>query len=262
MMFRSLMISFIVLAISLGATTPEPTVVSAATKNQVIAQVAKSLQARSTKFRFNFKATSQKMMLKEAKQIIELASKKDDYTYYVIRRYEYTITYYENSLNVVVDTKVTYWETKAQSDLVTTRSQAALTSLKLTGKSPAVKVKAIHDYIVKKFAYDESLQKYSAYAGYATGETVCQGYALAMFRMLSQAGIPVRIVEGQAEGDDHAWNLVKLGAYWYHVDATFDDPVPDQRGKAQHDYLLLSDSEIDDDHTWVRANYPKATRAY
>ena len=29
----------------------------------------------------------------------------------------------------------------------------------------------------------------------------------------------------------HAWVLVKLDHAWYHIDVTWDDPLPDRKGK-------------------------------
>ena len=47
---------------------------------------------------------------------------------------------------------------------------------------------------------------------------------------------------------DHAWNMVKVGGKWYHIDVTWDDPVNDTYGKARHDYFMLSDNAISNDN--------------
>ncbi|MEI0738921.1 transglutaminase domain-containing protein [Paenibacillus sp. JTLBN-2024] len=60
------------------------------------------------------------------------------------------------------------------------------------------KIKAIHDWIVLHLKYDETLQKYTAYDGLSSGSTVCQGYSLLAYKMLKDAGITNRIVEGTA----------------------------------------------------------------
>ena len=39
---------------------------------------------------------------------------------------------------------------------------------------------------------------------------------------------------------NHAWNIVKVNGKWYHVDATWDDPVWDMPGRSNHDYFLVS----------------------
>ena len=44
---------------------------------------------------------------------------------------------------------------------------------------------------------------------------------------------------GTADEIDHAWNLVELDGKWYHLDATWDDPMPDQGEDALHQYPEL-----------------------
>lgn len=69
------------------------------------------------------------------------------------------------------------------------------------------KEKAIHDYIVSHVANDTSLTEYSPYAALVKGTTVCQGYALLTYKMLHKVGVPVRLIEGSADGVAHLWNL-------------------------------------------------------
>ena len=55
------------------------------------------------------------------------------------------------------------------------------------------------------------------------------------------AGIPCEYVSGYATGG-HAWNLVEIDGEWYHVDTTWDDPIPNREGYVRYDYFLKSDS--------------------
>ena len=68
------------------------------------------------------------------------------------------------------------------------------------------KEKAVHDYVISHLAYDQSLVEHSAYGGLTKGTTVCQGYALLTYRLLTEAGIENKIVEGHAGGQLHTWN--------------------------------------------------------
>lgn len=43
---------------------------------------------------------------------------------------------------------------------------------------------------------------------------------------------------------NHMWNKVHIGNAWYNVDVTWDDPINDRPGHAQHTYFLLSDNAI------------------
>ena len=53
--------------------------------------------------------------------------------------------------------------------------------------------------------------------------------------------------------------MEKLGGKWYHIDVTWDDPTPDQKGYIGYKYFLLSDQEMAKDHTWTRSDFPKCT---
>lgn len=116
------------------------------------------------------------------------------------------------------------------------------------GTSDYDKIKAIHDYIVDHCAYDwrNSLlthrhMKSTAYGALVNGEATCQGYSVAMYRLLREAGIDCRIITGDAtspatgESEYHAWNLVCLDGSWYNVDVSWDDETEG------YDYFLKSD---------------------
>ncbi|SHF29412.1 S-layer homology domain-containing protein [Caldanaerobius fijiensis DSM 17918] len=128
---------------------------------------------------------------------------------------------------------------------------------------------AIHDYIVThtKYDYDNFLkdtipeESYTAYGVLINGVGVCQGYASAMHMLLMLAGIDNVIVTGTAKNDSfsggHAWNIVKIGGKYYHVDATWDDPVVIGGSELlSHKYFNLSDTEMSKDHDWDKSLYP------
>lgn len=122
---------------------------------------------------------------------------------------------------------------------------------------------AIHDYIVLncEYGYTDYAKEYAfrAYGVLIHGKGVCNGYAEAMSMLLSCAGVENYIMIGEAysegEYDLHAWNAVLLDGKWYQVDATWDDPVPDQKGFAAHSYFNVSDDIMDDTHVWDNDNY-------
>lgn len=122
--------------------------------------------------------------------------------------------------------------------------------------------KVIHDWVVSNVQYDTSYQEHSAYAALFLGKTVCQGYALLMYKMLTEAGMESRIVDGTVEKGSHAWNMVNLCGTWFHVDATWDDPVPDEPGRVLYNYYNLSDTQMEADHYWDNLNYPSASFDY
>jgi uncharacterized repeat protein (TIGR02543 family) len=113
------------------------------------------------------------------------------------------------------------------------------------GMSKALKAKAIHDWLVLNTAYDyknylkRSIPMISHTAGgpLLRGKAVCDGYSTAYLQIMNTLGVPCKI----AHGRNHAWNLVKLDGKYYHVDVTWDDPVPDEKGRIQYNYFLVSD---------------------
>jgi len=137
------------------------------------------------------------------------------------------------------------------------------------GMSDLEKEKAIHDYLVLncRYDYDNFLkgtipeESYSAYGLLINGAGVCQAYAEATQILLSRAGIECMIVTGSANGvggwGGHAWNIVKIDGKYYHLDVTWDDPVPDEKGRVLYWYFNLTDEQISNDHTWERSLYPE-----
>lgn len=123
---------------------------------------------------------------------------------------------------------------------------------------------ALHDYVVSHCHYSENENQepgsdiYRAYGALVNEEAVCNGYAEALKLMFDCIGLESKFVVGTADGIDHAWNLVKLGECWYHLDATWDDPLPDQGEKVIHPYFNVSDEVLSNNHTWDKKNYPAA----
>lgn len=89
----------------------------------------------------------------------------------------------------------------------------------------------------------------SCYSVLALGRGVCAGYACALNLILHELGIESIYVKGLSDGEPHAWNIVRIGRNWYHVDSTYGDPeTRDRMSIISYDYLLLSDDEIAVDH--------------
>lgn len=109
---------------------------------------------------------------------------------------------------------------------------------------------SIHDYLIANFSYDETLSLHKGYDLLVGGSAVCDGYTEAYMDLMNRAGVPCVIVVSEEMGDvGHAWNLVKLGESWYHVDLTWDDPTPDSPGRVNYDFFLKTDREMLDAQT-------------
>ncbi len=115
----------------------------------------------------------------------------------------------------------------------------------LKGESDYESVKAVHDYLINNYEYDENYKNYLDYEGYRDGTMVCQGYCMAAFLLLSEMDIPVRIVTGASQDyqadSNHAWNVVKVDGQWYNMDVTWDD----KGGKRRPDYTFFLKSDAD-----------------
>lgn len=103
--------------------------------------------------------------------------------------------------------------------------------------------KYVHDALAKQVEYDiNSRMNQSAYSGVVTARTVCAGYARAFQYLMQQLGIPCYYCTGFA-GEDHAWNIVRLGGEYYNVDVTWDDTA-----ELTHDYFNRTDAEFAPTH--------------
>lgn len=126
------------------------------------------------------------------------------------------------------------------------------------------KVRYINNYIVRHTAY-KLKSKESAYTPYSilfNREGVCEGYSLTVYLLLQAADVEVRYISGKAGGGLHAWNLVKLKGNWYHLDTTWNDPIPNRPDEIQEGYLLVSDDTLRKDHSWNAEKYPKTLKGY
>ena len=136
------------------------------------------------------------------------------------------------------------------------------------GMKDEEKIRAIHDYIIETTEYDEANLKRNAippkahtpYGVFLEGRAVCDGYAKALKMLLDKCQIESVFVEGKSDGSPHSWNIVKLGTKYYHIDATFNDPISSKGEKhrlSKYVYYLISDARIAVDHSWDTTRYPK-----
>lgn len=123
---------------------------------------------------------------------------------------------------------------------------------------------ALHDYLITHCRYskdtlqDSESDIYRAYGALVNQDAVCNGYAEALQLLFMCVGIRSEFVIGTADGIDHAWNLVELDGKWYHLDATWDDPMPDQGDDTLHAYFNVTDEIMAVNHSWQKKDYPTA----
>jgi len=122
------------------------------------------------------------------------------------------------------------------------------------------KILAVHDYVINNANYDSTCSgdielcdnDHTAIGIFIDELAVCEGYAHAIDIMLRALDIPTFKISSST----HQWNVVLYDGTWYHLDATWDDPVVN-RGPAQllHDYFLVTTEELNlldetDAHTY------------
>lgn len=166
-----------------------------------------------------------------------------------------------------------YTMTKAQADAAKVKLDAAAKKV-IEGITPDMtdveKALYVHDYIILNCKYDFSYKNFDAYDCLVSKSAVCQGYSLAYMYILDRfLGIDCTVVYSDAM--QHAWNYVKIGNNWYHVDLTTDDANTryrdtsyDNWGFVLHDNFLMSDSlcrKTSENHDkWtVIGSFPKAS---
>lgn len=177
------------------------------------------------------------------------------YVYRLSRQWETQITDYGGYVDVELD--ITYDMTTEQANKIHARVDQVVSEMPV-GLNDFEKIKYINDYVVLNTTYKLNSQAspYTPYSILFNGEGVCEGYALTTLLLLEAAGVETKYISGEAGDELHAWNLVKLDEDWYHLDTTWNDPVPNRPGEVGYDYFLVSDATLRADHTWDATNYP------
>lgn len=238
-----------------GSTFCDP--ISAVTPSTDVADAATIIYTHVSERQTHFTVTLPARDESELVSALKDAIAKDDDLREDYHSMQVMSTIHGMSLTATYD--VQYWETRAQALYVQKRLKAIVHQITKGDQTQAQKELAIHDYIVLHTAYDTSLTHMTPYDELTTGTTVCQGYAMMAYLMLKDAGIVNHIVDGTANGQPHAWNLVRIDGHWYNLDVTWDDPVPNRPGKVSYAYFNLTNRQLTRDHVWQSNGYPSAT---
>jgi hypothetical protein len=101
--------------------------------------------------------------------------------------------------------------------------------------NPWLRVKALHDYVADRVAYDVAAYRSGTFPPqdaetvFRTRRSVCAGYANLLAALGEAAGETIVVVGGDARtdgadltGEGHAWNAARIGGRWALMDATWD----------------------------------------
>lgn len=112
----------------------------------------------------------------------------------------------------------------------------------------------VHDFICENVRYDKLKKPYSheIIGPLGQGVGVCEGIAKTVKILCDALGLWCIIAVSEANPEKqikyrHAWNIVKLGKGYYHLDATFDNSLG-RGGVLRYDYLNLDDKRFFRDH--------------
>ncbi|WP_366290849.1 transglutaminase domain-containing protein [Paenibacillus sp. AN1007] len=163
---------------------------------------------------------------------------------------------------------------RKQNEIIAKAKEVTASIIK-QGMSDDEKRKAIYDYLNDNAKYDDAALKsaeqnnfkqvdaqfndsFTTYGILVKGIGVCASYA-SVYKLLSDlSGLESIVVTGTSSGVPHAWNKVKIGNDWLHVDATNnqtnsgipyflynanDETAESQKTVADKDYWL--DTELD-----------------
>ena len=187
--------------------------------------------------------------------VLDDASTSDDSDYLIgninfSKEFMSTLVEEESGNGEIIFTP-TYFETADETEYVNTHTKEILAELGTSQMSDYSKVKAVHDYVCALITYTNDVDNASSvYGAYVRGKGLCNSYALCMYKLLLEAGVPCHWIGGSAgtgrDSAGHAWNIVKLGDQWYNLDATWDDADND---KISYDYFLKGTADFDEADT-------------
>lgn len=198
---------------------------------QALAQAIENFETRVPMERYG-------MTVEEYKRFYVAFTNNHPQYFYLASRYGWT---YSKSTNQVITARLYYSsdnteEMKQRIEAYENRVFEIISQVDSTW-SDLEKALYINDTIALNCFYDDSLTRHNAYDVLVDGTAVCQGYALAYLDLMNRLGVPCEVVTSIEI--NHAWNFVKIGDSWYHVDVTWNDPSG-WEGRVRHTYFQKS----------------------
>ncbi|MBQ6388661.1 MAG: hypothetical protein IJH90_03400 [Mogibacterium sp.] len=161
---------------------------------------------------------------------------------------------FKGSPGLLISYDINFYSSADQEKQVDDKVREIIDSLDLDGLGTEEKIRRIYDYVCSNVVYDDEHfgdEEYTlmrtAYAALIEGKANCQGYSVALYRLLLEAGIDNRVICGKAAQpgepeDKHVWNIVCLDGLYYGLDATWDT------SGMSREYYLRTGSYFDREH--------------
>ncbi len=123
-------------------------------------------------------------------------------------------------------------------------------------------VKYFHDYLASNVVYDETANNCrDIYGVFVDKKAICGGYSKAFSYLCDKVGIETVTVTGDADGEAHMWNMVKIDGQWYNIDVTYAVTESELGNYVRYDYFCVTDEMLADSRSIYEQiyTYPKAT---
>ena len=175
--------------------------------------------------------------------------------------------YYPDSGNAEMIPEYLFDKKKVQDHQKAMKSRVEKLARPAAGMNEIEKLHYIHDFICENVRYDKLKKQYSheIIGPLGQGVGVCEGIAKSVKILCDALDIwcIVAISENNPEKGikyRHAWNVVKAGGKYYHIDATFDNSLS-KESDIRYDYFALSDQQVFRDHEPVIWKVPECADA-
>ena len=236
---------------------------------QLYTQIRDCLVKRNSSYRIYYISTkkyrSTYQMLNKIEDFVVEATedalsdgcKDGDYIRWVVQNYGFSFLSNDRVYNgyyyYTIDLSFDYYDSAEEEKQVDKVVNSFVSKIDTNNLTDYEIIKKVHDFICSKTTYDDysainsSGREYcaTAYGALVKGLCVCQGYAVAFYRLCKELGYSVRFVSSPHNEGCHAWNIVALDGKYYYVDATWDDINIDS-GSAElaYQYFLVNEKGI------------------
>lgn len=110
------------------------------------------------------------------------------------------------------------------------------------------RVRYVYEKLIGMVDYDpDNADNQNICSIFLDGRSVCMGYAKGFQYLMQKLGIECMIVSGTANGETHAWNLVRMDGAYYYVDPTWGDTnyTDPDAGHSNVNYVYLGMTTAD-----------------
>lgn len=173
--------------------------------------------------------------------------------------------YYPDSANVELSPEYLFDKNKIKDHQKAMKARVEKLVRPAVTMAELEKEQYVHDFICQNVRYDKLKKSYSheILGPLGQGVGVCEGIAKTVKILCDQLGIWCIVVISEANPEKnikyrHAWNIVKIGGTYYHLDATFDNTLS-HMVPVRYDYFNLDDGKVFRDHEPVIWKVPACT---